>query len=58
MDIRAEIEKIINEESMSQKTARVERIKAKIVSLKTVGRQGCDAKPPELRGLCYQKIAS
>jgi hypothetical protein len=57
MNIREQIEKIINEESMSQKTARVERIKAKIISLKTVGRQGCDAKPAELRGLCYQQIS-
>jgi hypothetical protein len=58
MDIRIEIEKIINEESMPQKTARVERLKAKIISLKTAGRQGCDEKPPELRGLCYQQIGN
>ena len=56
MDLRLEIEKIIIEESMSQKTARVERLKAKITSLKTIGRQGCDEKPAELRGLCYDKI--
>lgn len=56
MDIRLEIEKIINEESMAQKTARVTKLKAKITSLKTAGRQACDDKPPEIRGVCYDRL--
>ena len=56
MDIRTEIEKIINEESMGQKEVRVANLKTKIASLKTIGRQACDEKAQELRGECYQKI--
>ena len=55
MDIRTEIEKIINEESLGQKERRVGNLKSKIQSLKTPGRQACDGKPSELRGECYQK---
>ena len=56
MDIRTEIENIINEESMAQKERRVANLKSKIASLKTIGRQSCDDKAPELRGECYQKM--
>jgi hypothetical protein len=58
MDIRTEIVKIINEESMAQKEARVANLKAKIASLKTAGRQSCDDKEDVLRGECYQKISN
>ncbi len=57
MDIKREIEKIINEESMNQRTIRANALQSKIQSLKTVGRQMCNDKMPELRGDCYADLA-
>lgn len=57
MDIKREIENIINEESMNQRTKRATALQAKLQSLKTDGRRACDAKMPELRGDCYADIA-
>jgi len=57
MDIKREIEKIINEESMAQKSNRANELQTRIQSLKTLGRRECDAKMSEMRGECYADIA-
>jgi hypothetical protein len=58
MDFKHDLEKIINEESMAQKTRRANALKARITSLKASGRDICDKGPAELRGECYQKVTN